>query len=922
MAERSSVAAATFLTAAAMICQAATGTPSGQPGSDCHHLLSIADGGRAVGDCLYQAARARDNDKSTAAEQLESLLAVHPQLPWLHFYLGALANDLGQADAEQHLTTAAQTFTSSGNPLGAAYSHINLSRMLHAHGDRLAALDQLRRATDAAKLAATAELIGAIKVQEARLLTGHDGDLGRARRLLEEAQSIAAELTVYSLERDVLLALGEVDFSLGRYHRARLSFERLAGAAKGAEDPTAEATALLDLALVQIAERQIPADGPLAERALHRALDQAVLAGDQSTEAAARQNLGRLLGQDGSEQLHQAFDIARRLGNPLLLANSLGALASHTLIDDPEGAAARIDQILSLARSSGQPRIETYAWSDRLRVRWATLPRSAAIADSLRLLDLLEGTSDRQDETFGRANYLAVWTDAYRWIASRLLDDDPGGSPRKDDIELAFQVVEQMRGRVLRQALARQRPSTTPAEERLLRQQVAINRRLLTPLDNNQRATTEAELARVEGQLAGIRQRAEQGTERPPPPLAELSTIETSLRPDEALLSFQIGLWEDIFGHQAGGAWLMVISHAGRQLYRLPDRAVLEPAITLFRGLFKRRDGSEQRAAARLYQDLLAAALAQLPPSINRLVIVPDGILHLLPFDALRAEVEGPPLVEKYALSIVPSASLWQQWRDRPVSKRHGGALVLANPELPSAAAPATAVASERGALFKSGLALGPLPWAGHEGRAVRRLLGGHLHRGAAASESRLKSAGDEHTVLHLAAHAIIDSERSWRSAVLLAPGSDDEDGLLQPHEIHRLPLADQLVVLSACQTGAGAVLQGEGPMSLARAFFQAGAKAVVASLWPLRDDEAARLMERFASHLADGADVATALAEAKRDRRAAGAPAAAWAGMVALGDGATTPLPGGRQTYLWWWVAAALSGLLVLGEWLRRRRV
>jgi hypothetical protein len=83
--------------------------------------------------------------------------------------------------------------------------------------------------------------------------------------------------------------------------------------------------------------------------------------------------------------------------------------------------------------------------------------------------------------------------------------------------------------------------------------------------------------------------------------------------------------------------------------------------------------------------------------------------------------------------------------------------------------------------------------------------------------------------------------------------------------------------------------------LSLARAFFEAKASAVVASLWPQWDDDAAKLFDRFYLHLAEGKSLAAALAEAQRDRFEAGAPTAAWAGFVVLGDGDLVPLPGGR---------------------------
>ena len=103
--------------------------------------------------------------------------------------------------------------------------------------------------------------------------------------------------------------------------------------------------------------------------------------------------------------------------------------------------------------------------------------------------------------------------------------------------------------------------------------------------------------------------------------------------------------------------------------------------------------------------------------------------------------------------------------------------------------------------------------------------------------------------------------------------------------------------------------------MSLARAFFVAGAQTVIGSLWPLRDDEAAALFEDFYRHLGEGAEVADALTAARRDRLMAGAPSAAWAGVVLFGNGELVPLPGGRRGWPWaWWQLAAAAGLVALG--------
>jgi len=109
--------------------------------------------------------------------------------------------------------------------------------------------------------------------------------------------------------------------------------------------------------------------------------------------------------------------------------------------------------------------------------------------------------------------------------------------------------------------------------------------------------------------------------------------------------------------------------------------------------------------------------------------------------------------------------------------------------------------------------------------------------------------------------------------------------------------LDGQIVVLSACYTAGGAVLSGEGVLSLARSFFEAGAHAVIGSRWPLRDADAADLFDTFYQHLGRGASLAEALKATQDGARAAGRPASAWAALVLLGNGDLRPFAGANAT-------------------------
>ena len=190
---------------------------------------------------------------------------------------------------------------------------------------------------------------------------------------------------------------------------------------------------------------------------------------------------------------------------------------------------------------------------------------------------------------------------------------------------------------------------------------------------------------------------------------------------------------------------------------------------------------------------------------------------------------------------------------------------------------------------------LNPLPLAREEGRALTRHLGRSvvLRQGSEATERLIKTTPlQNYRILHFAAHARADRENPERSAIFLTPDEVEKDGLLQFREIVDLELDGRIVVLSACDTATGEILRGEGVLDLARAFFQAGAHAVVASLWPLRDDDGRDFFEAFYRHLAEGESLAGALQGAQIDRIDAGAPAAAWAGIVVLGDGSMVPFP------------------------------
>lgn len=400
------------------------------------------------------------------------------------------------------------------------------------------------------------------------------------------------------------------------------------------------------------------------------------------------------------------------------------------------------------------------------------------------------------------------------------------------------------------------------------------------------------------------------------PAFASLDAVRAALAPDEALLSFLVNAeYSSVSSAFDGGSWVITVSRDSVRFFRLKThRRELEEQALLLVGLVEGRSGREAAGAAALYDVLLKDALSALPAGVKRLLVVPDRALHYLPLNLLRSGPESEPIAARYEIGTIPSATVWL--RLRGLARTETAALSLADPTLPAALGSTGASPAER-----SGR-LGPLVFARREGQALvaRAGPGSRLLVGAEASERALKKTSfAPYGVIHLGAHALADDEGSGDSVLLLAPG-DGEDGRLKVEEIRRLPLRGQLVILAACRSTTGAYVHGEGALGLSSAFLLSGARAVLGTLWSVRDDEAEEFAKVFTAGLAGGRTAAAAVAEAQRILRARGRPPAAWAAFVLIGDGSIAPIRRASGT----WAAGLVvlvTGILAAVFFLRNRR-
>jgi CHAT domain-containing protein/tetratricopeptide (TPR) repeat protein len=268
-----------------------------------------------------------------------------------------------------------------------------------------------------------------------------------------------------------------------------------------------------------------------------------------------------------------------------------------------------------------------------------------------------------------------------------------------------------------------------------------------------------------------------------------------------------------------------------------------------FREQLSRRDLAFQSPSHELFRLLIKPARAQLLGK-DALVIVPDGPLWNLPFQALLGD-DNRYLLENYAISYAPSLTVLREMmrvrqRSRPEvpAPQATTLLAMANPVLGKETI-------QRAAVVYRGESLGPLPEAQREAVALSRLYGAErseVYTGLEAREDLFKAEAGKFRVLHLATHGIFNDASPMYSHILLSAGNADskEDGLLEAREIMQMDLKADLVVLSACETARGHVSAGEGVIGLTWAFFVAGAPTTVVSQWKVESASTAKLMLGF----------------------------------------------------------------------------
>jgi CHAT domain-containing protein/Tfp pilus assembly protein PilF len=801
------------------------------------------------------------------------------------------------ADLDEALTAyeqALSVFESLGDRGRAAVVTNNIGLVHFDRGEYPEALDYCSRSLalqealgDRYRIAVALNCLGSIHRAQGAYARALDV-FHRALKLRQELGDLWGSLETWN-------NIGTVHFSQGEYRRAIDAYKRALrmNAQMGGNVQVAEGLQNIAAAAWRLGER------PRAIANYHESLRVSERDGYKNIAAQNLHDLGRMALEEGrlaeaKGLLDRALAVREALKDQAGIAEALTGLASLDLAARrPEDALGRARRAAEIARAIEQPELrwEAETLSGKAYRRLGRLDdASRALNDALAVIEGLRlqvGGGEQRVESFFEGKL-----SPYR----ELLDLAAARGAAADALEIA----ERSKGRGLADLVRKGRVDVAGS---------------MTDEERREEQGLQAALASANRSVQAERLKAS-------PVAARLATLEAARDARRmAFETFQTAIYARHPDLQVrrGRAAPVTLAEAG-PLIADPSVALLEYALTdensyLFvltreegataakldsyplaagrRSLTQRARRIHERLAARdlafaddarqLYELLLAPARRQLEGKTH-FVIVPDGALWEVPFQALQ-DGAGRYLIESAAVSYAPSLTVLRETlRRRPATARPASVLAMGKADFGAESAPpAIALMSE----------LGPLPDAERQVRMIGEIYGpgrSTVYLGREAREDRFKAEAPRYSILHLATHGLLDESSPLYSHVVLSPGAvgSSEDGLLEAWEMMGLRLNADLVILSACETGRGRIAPGEGIVGTMWALFVAGSQAMLVSQWKVEAASTTELMTAFHRGLARG-DVGKAAQLRKASLEVLRRPRYAhpfyWAGFVLVGN-------------------------------------
>ena len=797
-----------------------------------------------------------------------------------HLNLGYSYSDSGSlTDARQHMNDALALYRMIGDRRGEALSQTALGTVHSFIGEKQTALDLHTKAMNVL-----------------RTLGDHQGEavaLNSIAKVYEDLNELPTAVDKYSQALKLYQELGNRDFeAVTRYYLGRV--------------------------LTSLGKKE------QAREYLNQSLSESKDVGQKRVAAYALTALSSFYSEEGNQRtalrhLRLGFDLYHALEDRRGQVNTLNAIGRTYHSQKNYRTALRFYQKalpLTQAAADRQGETDTLYNIARANSDSGDLPQARVVLeDSLKIIEELRAQVVSPEL---RASYFASVSNHWELYIDLLMKMHRL-HPDRGFAGLAFQASENARTRALIEVLtesgAQIREGVDPKileNERSLQQQMAAKaayqmRLLSGEPDSTEVNETEKEIRNLSVAYQEIQTQIKQQSPRfaslvHPQPL-ELKEIQAQLEDPDTLLEYSLGKER---------SYLWLVTRASVSAYELPAREKIESAAKKLYDLLTARQALEKESldrfqekaaaadaqywneAAALSQTLLGPVISQL--ASRRLIIVADGALQYLPFEALPVPgASNVSMIVNNEIVNLPSASVLATLRrtERQYDQWKGLVAVVADPvfeqddpRISRSKNVSKEVNSQTaGILHTRALPDGPegqvdkeatisrLPASRKEAEAIIAVTpsgtGKIVLDFDACRTTAMNGTLAGYRVVHFATHGLINTQQPEMSGILLSMLNQEgqpENGFLQVPDIYNLNLANtDLVVLSACRTALGRDIRGEGLVGLTRGFMYAGSKSVVASLWKVDDLATAELMKHFYEGMfREGLTPAAALRKAK----------------------------------------------------------
>ncbi|MEZ2226311.1 MAG: tetratricopeptide repeat protein [Microcoleus sp.] len=614
--------------------------------------------------------------------------------------------------------------------------------------------------------------------------------------------------------------------------------------------------------------------------------------GDRRGEATTLTNIGRVYDDLGEKQkaleyYSQSLPLFRATGDRRGEAATLNNIGSvYSDLGEKQKALEYYSQSLPLSRAVVDRSGEAVTLTNVAAVKRDRGNLTEALNDIEASLKIIENLRTKIASPELRSSYFATVQDYYEFYIDVLMQLHKT-NPKSGYDTKALEASERSRARSLLELLQETNaniregisPDLLQQENRAKQQLDAIEKQRIQELSNlnpnpakideidKQRLALLQQYQQIQTQIRTTSPRYAALTQ--PQPLT-LSEIQKKVL-DENTILLQYAIGKD-------RSYLWVVTSTGLTSYELPKRADIETAAKNFRDTVtnpRLRNVPQKvaEASANLSQLILQPAAAQLGE--KRLLIVPDGVLHYTPFPALNiSQTAGQnpniPLITKHEIIILPSAStlgiLRQNYGDRKLPDRTLAILAdpVFSPDDERIKGKLTKETTEKlesnnlglnRSLRASNLGWPPsrLPFTRQESQIILSLVPSASNSEkidfSATRTTAIDGSLANYKIVHFATHGIANSQNPELSGILMSMVDDKGNpvnGFLRLNDIFNLKLSANLVVLSACQSGLGQNIKGEGMVGLTRGFMYAGAQRMAVSLWNVDDEGTSVLMQKF----------------------------------------------------------------------------